>query len=114
MTDFTIAKDEKGYDYIKCHNCNMKSYNPNDIHHKFCGKCNSFHENVVFYERKTPVNQNVSRDMLIQSARDRIADNVETIKSIGLENIWMHELALTAMRDLITLAKSTIKELKGE
>lgn len=114
MTDFTISKDENGHEYIECHKCNLKNYNRNDINNKICLNCNGLLENVVFYERKTAVNQNMSRDMLIQSARDRIADNVETIKSIGLENIWMQELALSAMRDLITLAKLTITELKGK
>jgi len=29
---------------IKCLKCGMTSYNPNDVRHKYCGKCHEFHE----------------------------------------------------------------------
>ena len=40
---FTISF-VRGTQYIECHTCNMRSFNPNDIKHKYCGNCNVFHE----------------------------------------------------------------------
>lgn len=30
--------------YIKCLVCGLVSYHPQDIEHKFCARCNRFHE----------------------------------------------------------------------
>ena len=39
---YTIKLNDKGNQYIRCHFCNMRSFNSNDIEHKFCGNCNIF------------------------------------------------------------------------
>ena len=31
---------------IKCPNCGMESYNPNDIENKYCGNCHAFLEDI--------------------------------------------------------------------
>lgn len=43
MKTYTIDKDEKDQQYIKCLVCGKKSYNFNDITKKYCGNCNNFH-----------------------------------------------------------------------
>ena len=39
----TIETDKYTAFAIRCLQCNMVSYNPNDIKHKYCGKCKQFH-----------------------------------------------------------------------
>jgi hypothetical protein len=34
--------DDAG-DWIECRMCGMKSYNPNDVRQRYCGKCHVFH-----------------------------------------------------------------------
>lgn len=33
-----------GQSYIECLTCRMRSFNPNDIQHKYCGRCHKFHD----------------------------------------------------------------------
>jgi len=40
---FTISFVQ-GSQYIECHTCHNRSFNPNDIKHKYCAHCNVFHE----------------------------------------------------------------------
>ena len=41
----TIVKDAKTWIlWIKCWDCNMTSWNPNDIEEWFCANCNNFHD----------------------------------------------------------------------
>lgn len=40
--------------WIKCNACQLKSYNANDIAHKFCGQCNKFHDGGEFELGPTP------------------------------------------------------------
>jgi protein-arginine kinase activator protein McsA len=43
-SNYTINKDKEGKEVsITCHTCEMTSYNPNDIKHKYCGKCHKYH-----------------------------------------------------------------------
>jgi hypothetical protein len=35
--------------YIRCNTCQRKSYNANDIEHRFCGACNKFHDDPSGY-----------------------------------------------------------------
>lgn len=41
MKTYTISDDGKS---ITCLLCNMTSFNPNDILHKYCGNCHAFHK----------------------------------------------------------------------
>ena len=41
---YRIGTDEKGYEYIACKICGMKSYHSEDIKHKYCGNCHEFLE----------------------------------------------------------------------
>ena len=40
---YTISEDGKS---ITCHACNMTSYSPEDVKHKFCGNCRVFLEDL--------------------------------------------------------------------
>jgi hypothetical protein len=31
---------------ITCPNCGMKSYNPSDVMHRYCGHCHKFHDDL--------------------------------------------------------------------
>lgn len=42
-----IDKDEKGYQYIYHSSCGKRSYNSNDIKHRYCGFCNEFPEDIA-------------------------------------------------------------------
>lgn len=35
--------------YIRCNTCQRKSYNGNDIQHRFCGACDKFHDDASDY-----------------------------------------------------------------
>jgi hypothetical protein len=41
-TTFEIATDEHGK-FIRCLVCKRRSYNPNDIEHRYCGSCHQYH-----------------------------------------------------------------------
>jgi ribosomal protein L37E len=34
----------KGQPYIECAQCGMRSFHSEDIKHKFCAKCNNWHD----------------------------------------------------------------------
>ncbi len=42
-TPFTIAPDGSS---ITCHRCRKTSYNPSDIHFRYCGYCHQFFESA--------------------------------------------------------------------
>ncbi len=33
--------------YILCHNCKLKSWNPNDVDNRFCGNCHRYHDDEI-------------------------------------------------------------------
>ena len=35
---------------IKCHTCGLTSYHPEDVRHRYCGKCNVFHEDAEIFD----------------------------------------------------------------
>lgn len=37
---YEIGHDGKS---ITCKTCNLTSFNPNDVEHRYCGKCHAFH-----------------------------------------------------------------------
>ena len=39
--------------WIRCAACNAKSFNSNDIGHRYCGRCHKFHETASDYELST-------------------------------------------------------------
>jgi hypothetical protein len=44
---YIINEEESPFGVVKsitCLGCNMISYNQQDVEHKYCGNCNSFHE----------------------------------------------------------------------
>lgn len=44
MTDtYNIVEGGKA---IQCLKCNMTSWNPNDVVHRYCGNCKAFHEDA--------------------------------------------------------------------
>jgi len=49
---YIIEKNENGEEYIQCSKCGMKSYHPQDIEKKYCGKCHEFLENKNVEEKK--------------------------------------------------------------
>jgi len=44
MYEIIDAPDAAAGKAIKCLQCGMTSYNPNDVEHKYCGNCHIFHE----------------------------------------------------------------------
>jgi hypothetical protein len=38
---------------IKCLRCEMTSWHPEDVRHRYCGNCNVFHEDLMLQERLT-------------------------------------------------------------
>lgn len=48
---YIIGTDDNGSQWIQCNQCNMKSYNSNDIEHKYCGFCHDFHDHIAFMRR---------------------------------------------------------------
>lgn len=51
---FTIKVDAVGQESIKCHKCNMTSYNPNDVKNKYCGNCHIFFEDEIAKNTRRP------------------------------------------------------------
>lgn len=49
MKTYTLSEDGNS---ITCALCGMRSYNPSDIKHKYCGACNVFHEDLPEAARK--------------------------------------------------------------
>ncbi len=41
MKTYTISNDGRS---ITCLICNMTSYHPEDVNHKYCGNCHMYHE----------------------------------------------------------------------
>lgn len=41
---YELSLDETSW--IKCLRCGLTSYNANDIHHRFCGRCKHFHDDL--------------------------------------------------------------------
>jgi hypothetical protein len=41
---FRLSADGKA---ITCLACNMTSHHPEDVRHRFCGRCNTFHPNIL-------------------------------------------------------------------
>lgn len=39
---YAIGVDENCNKYLECGFCHCRSYNPNDIEHKYCGHCHAF------------------------------------------------------------------------
>jgi hypothetical protein len=52
---YLIGKDPTGIEYIYCHECGMKSYNQDDIEHRYCDNCHKFHIEPVVYRRMLAV-----------------------------------------------------------
>lgn len=38
-----FGTDEHGEEFILCRVCKRRSYNPNDMEHRYCGSCNEYH-----------------------------------------------------------------------
>jgi hypothetical protein len=83
MTRYTIVEDGQA---IKCHTCGLTSYHPEDVRHRFCGKCNVFHEDEELFERLEKVDAEsrpVPLDQipgLLESARELLARTPVTCK----------------------------------
>jgi len=45
MSSYYIHYDAEGQ-YILCRLCGLISYNPEDVHQKYCGGCRLFHEDL--------------------------------------------------------------------
>jgi hypothetical protein len=45
---YTLVEDGQA---IKCHTCGLTSWHPEDVRHRFCGKCHVFHEDEAMFER---------------------------------------------------------------
>ena len=41
---FVIGKTRDGMDWLHCLLCGKKTYNRNDIDHRYCGRCKRFHD----------------------------------------------------------------------
>jgi hypothetical protein len=41
---YEIKTDDKNQEYIQCKMCQMRSYHPMDIKHKYCPLCKAFHQ----------------------------------------------------------------------
>lgn len=44
---YAIDVDDRGESYFECYLCDLRSYHPDDIRHKYCGFCCVFHEVLV-------------------------------------------------------------------
>jgi len=44
VTKYTLGKNADGQEWIECNTCLMRSYNPNDVQHRYCAFCDVFHD----------------------------------------------------------------------
>jgi hypothetical protein len=47
VTPEYVTGDDMQGRWIHCRKCLMRSYNPNDVDQRYCGRCKVFHEDAV-------------------------------------------------------------------
>lgn len=57
IVTYKISRNEDNVERITCLICNMTSYHPQDIKHKYCGMCHDFHSqlrlrNLPFFDQR--------------------------------------------------------------
>jgi len=78
-----ITGDDGKAEAIKCLRCNMVSYHPKDVEHRYCGNCHVFHDDLRQYSKQMPPH---TVDVAFRLSLRPLGDKGETIRMTMLKN----------------------------
>lgn len=90
---YRTGTDENGHQYIECSTCGRRSYNVNDIEHRYCGYCHIFHEKgepmIVI-----PLDNGKERHIVVIIEKDNL-ERIEKHDPITLDTVAKGGLFMT-------------------